>query len=228
MNKEALKLKVENCFQNAEKMLQDSGSLIPMLDIEFLDDKEKKCVMAVGLAVGDDKDVRDKFIKGLGLTLGAMKRIGKIKEVSCVVMMSEAWFSSVSKEEAKSGFKLPSQDQNRREMLVASGLTADVICLMRSKEMFSVEVKGKRHFTLSDIKEIVGGAEPQNVESNVLNNFFVGYKKALEDNPENRRRDEMAVLFKDASLDQLLESAVKVLTQHVGGVKSEFINKKIN
>lgn len=227
MQKEELKLKVENCLKHSEQILNDSGSLIPMLDIEFVDDKGEKSLIAVALATGEDRDKRDVFIKGLGLTLGAIKRIGKIREVRCVVMMSEAWFSSPSDKNYNSGNYLrPSKDPNRREMLMASGLTADGICIMRSKEMFSVEVKGKRHFTLRDVPELNG--DPLKSESAVLENFFWGYNKSMEKNERNDLMDLMAKTgaFKSMSFDEMLQKAIKVLTTQVGGVKSEFINYK--
>lgn len=227
MNKEALKLKIEQCFKNSERILVSSGELIPMLDIEFVTDKGEKSAIVVGLAIGDEKIKRDMFIKGLGLMMGTIQKIGKIKGVNCVVMMSEAWFS-VMDSKGKDAYEkamhaMPSKDPNRREMLIASGLTADGLCLMKTKEMFSVEVKGKRHFTLTDFKE---GTEALQAESNVLNNFFDGYKKSTEDNEKNRLIEASAQLFSSMTLDELIERSVKVLTSQVGGLNSKFINYK--
>ena len=224
MTKDELKVKIDKCFENSEQIMLERGELIPMLDIEFIDDTGEKQIMAVVLATGKDRNVRDKFIQGLGGTLGLVKRMGKIKGVECVVMMSEAWFSSPSKEQYEKGnyYKMPSQDPHKREMLMATGLTNDGICLMHGKEMFSVEVKGKRHFTLSDIPEMKKGFE--SMESNVLNNFFVGYKNATENSKKNELFDVMFSKFGDMPLDEILQRSIKILTQQVGGLNSEFIN----
>lgn len=223
MKKEELKIKIDNCFKNSEQILIDIGELIPMLDIEFTDDKDEKSIVAVVLATGESKQVRDTFIRGLGLTFGLIKQTGKIKEVRCVAMMSEGWFSSLPKGSDISKAPLPSQDPNRREMLIATGLTADGICLMRAKEMFSVEVKGKRHFTLNDLPEMNKGFDDGKAESNVLNNFFDGYKKPAE---KSQELEMFKNVFASFSLDEILEKSIKVLTQRVGGLNSEFINYK--
>jgi hypothetical protein len=220
MTKEELKNKIELYFENAEKMLVKQGSLIPMLDVEFVDENGKDCVMAVVMA----NDNKDKFIRGFGLVMGAIQRLGKIKEVKCIVMMSEAWFSSPSKEEYKKNpNQMPSQDPNRREMLMAVGLTADGKCLMHSKEMFSILVKGKRHFTLKEVPEL--NMEKGKMQSNVLDNFFFGFKKALEDSEKNKFLDLIAPSIKDTTLNEVLERAIKALTSSVGGLDYQIIKK---
>src|SRR6185295_2456456 len=156
MIKKELETRLEESFAYAEEILVKNGKLIPMFEIEFIDEKDKKNIIMVGLALDDNNIKRNKFIKGLGLMFGAYKRMGKIKEVVCVVMTSEAWISYVTKEEYKlkhGKVGRPSEDPDRKEMLIVSGLTSDGICLLKAKEMITIEVKGKRHFSLNEFPE---------------------------------------------------------------------------
>lgn len=226
MTKEELKLDIDKSFELAESLLNKQGELIPMLEINFKDEHDKNGRVAVVLAVGDNKNRRDAFIRGLGLVFGAMRRMRKIKEVRYIGMMTEGWFSTPSKEEMKlmhGNVLPPSQDPNRREMLIATGLTADGLCVMKSKEMFSVEVKGKRHFTLENIPEM-NDKNVSEAKSYMLDNFFIGYKKAEEDSERNRLLDVMIGKFSNISFDEMLGRSIKVLTQQVGGIDSKFIN----
>ncbi len=226
MIKDELQIKVNECFEHAEKVLSERGELMPMLDIEFTNAQGGKELMAIGLAIGDERKKRDAFITGLGLLMAVAKQLGKIQEVKCIVMMSEAWFSTPSKSEYKlmhGKIRMPSEDPNRREMLMAYGLTADGIIVIKSKEMLTVEVKGKKHFTLIDMPTM---KEYVSAESNVLARFFKGYEKGMEDNERNRTLLSASFLFKDIPLDELLNRSIKVLTQQVGGLASEIIKHK--
>lgn len=220
MNKLELQNKIDKCFENAERMLNERGELIPMIDIEFEMADKKKAVIAIVLATGDDRNARNAFITGIGMGMGIIKRLGKINEVRCVALMSEAWFSTYDKNVDINNVPMPSKDPKRREMLIATGLTAKGLCVMKGKELFSVEVKGKRHFRLEDRPEMSGGTKH---ESAMLEHFFTGYKKAQETTEKNTMLDTMAVLFKDMTFDEMLPRILKVITENIKGYKSEFI-----
>lgn len=224
MTKTELTKKIDTCFENAVKMLEDQGSLIPMLDLEFKDSTGKNSIIAIVLA-DETKEMRDKFIKGLGSLFGGIQLTGKIQEVSCISMMSEAWFSTPSKEEVKQdSYKIPSQDPKRRECLIATGLTPDGTCIMRTKEMFSVEIKGKRHFSLRDLPEMKGN-NPEKTESNLLGQFFDGYKYTLSRTIPKEYSAE-SELMRAVPLEKLIEKGIEFLIKEVGQgkLKSEFIN----
>lgn len=222
MTKEKLQLKIDKCFENAEKMLIENGSLTPMLDIEFIDEKGRNCIMAVVLADGDDKQRRYNFIRGLGLTVGSIKALGKIKEVEAIAMMSEAWFSTLPKDADISKAPRPSEDPNRGEMLIATGMTADGTCLMHAKQMFSVEVKGKRHFTLNDLPEMSDKSGKH--QSDLLNQFFIGLKASEQTQYDMSSLKEH---FAKMSLDEMIQGGIKALTRQVGGLESEIIKSKL-
>lgn len=213
MTKEELNTRVEKSLERAELILSDTGGLPSILEIHFTDDNGKKNMQGIVL-VGSTPEDGHKTIRGLGLIFGAMKRLNKVQELHCVVMMSETWFSTFKKDEYKLPHKSPSEDPNLREMLSVCGQTLDGIILMKGKEMFSVEVKGKRHFTLKDFPI----DEPdKHGQSNILDAFFKGYNIALEPSEKNKMLDGMVENIKDMPLQELLPRAFKVLADHVGG-----------
>lgn len=229
MNNEELQNKIEESFKFAEKTLTETGSIVPMLNIDFKDMSGKQCNMQVVL-MDSDSEKRRKFILILGATMGAIKRLNKIKEINSITMISEVWFTMPSEKEVKlmkGNFKPPSQSANKREGLLATSLSDSGIALFKIKEMISVEVKGKRHFSLNDVPEINDKTEQQEnkYKVNLLDNFFDGIKQA---NEGKQSLFELGNLFKDMPLDEMLKSGIKAVVNHVGGLEAEIItNKKL-
>ncbi len=222
---EQLNKKVEECFDHAVDMLNKQGEINPMLDIEFEEPNGKQGILAIVL-VGDDRARWATFVRGIGLLLSAIKRMGKIKDVRGVVILSEGWFSSVGKEDYEKGnFTRPSLSANRREMLMVAGLTENGIQSVQNKEIFRVEVKGKKYFNLQGLDY----GKFQGAEIQVLKNFFDGYGKVFAEN-DPRQLGMEAMLkatnnFDQVDLDTVLKMGVEKLTKIIGG-DSEYIPVK--
>lgn len=222
MNKEELKKRVDKCFSFAERMLTETGSMVPMLDLYYIDMEDKPKKIGVVLA-GDDKKKRDAFIRGLGVIFGMMTKLGKIKDVESVCIMSEAWGTSHQIGEDISKAPMPSQSPNRMELLMVSGLTPTGDCVFRAKEMISIEVKGKRHFSLKDLPVDQGKEATNAAESGMLQQFYDGLKHGLEPNAADGSPGED--LARSLSMEDLFAKSVESLARFVGS-DSEIVNLK--
>lgn len=216
MTKDELKIKIEKCFENAVNQLREQGDLPPLLEIAFTEDNGKEAKIGMFIA-GAEKDDRDKFIHAMGILIGIIQSIGRIKEMGYISFVSEAWFSVAEKEKYESGkFVMPSKDPKRREMLLCVGMLPDGTQEVIMKEMFSSDIKGKRYFTLSEFKD--GKAEGAGKhESYLLENFYNGYKVPLVDTSMAKK------LFKDSNmkLPEMLEIGTKHLIELLGNGKFE-------
>lgn len=226
MSQEQLKEKVEECFSFGEQTLSANGDLPPMLEVDWIGMDDKSCRSMVVMAFGE-KDKRDKFIRGLGVTLGMMERIGKVKETRSVCMISEAWLSRHHKDVDMKKVKMPSEDPNRVDALVVAAMTRDGECLFRAKEMTIVDtdMNGRRHFSLHDLPEQTQQGAVS-AESNILKQFYDGQKHGLtftgaDDLPG---ADEA----KRLPMEELFELSVKNLVKVIGGLDSEIINQSAN
>lgn len=230
MTKDELKTEVDKTFELATKMLNDTGSIVPFLEVSFTlaDGKPSKIGVVIG---GSDQQQSAFFIKGLGFLMGVFKKLDKIKEVNHIAMMSEGWFITSSQAELKLNhgqFRRPSEAPDRKEMLMVIGLSEEKVMAMKAKEIFRVEVKGKSHFTLQDMpKEMdVSNSKPTEEEGafqSSLSSFFASYKRALIV-PEPPGQFD----FKNLSFEDCIKSGIKVLLQNIKGLDAEvqIINKK--
>lgn len=226
MNQKELQVKVDACFIQLERGLAQNGQFIPMIDIEMTDDSNQKFVMPVAMAVKNDEELR-KLILGLGLCLGGIKQIGKIKEINCIVMLSEGYFMKVSKEEYEkikntSSIK-PSSNIDRREMLLAIGLSDDGSIAVKAKEKFTVEVKGKNIYSLSEVSDMKSIPTKESYVP-MLKTFFDGVVDRIKgserykiDHPEDYIRTFTSMHRKDKSLNDVLDIAIEHLMENMGG-----------
>lgn len=236
MTKDELKIRVEKAFSIAEGMLQEAGMVVPLIEISIVKDDDKKGVVAFAFG-GISKEKTKEILHGFGLLMGAMQVVGRVKEVSSICMSTEAWMSMVDKDKAdeyEKKYKGVSEDPNKIEVLITAGRNMAGDYDLKVKSMFSVEVKGKRHFTLNDIPQLASrNGEAKGGDSALLDRFFNSYQVVVEQkNPLARMATEQYLQSynpKTMAFDDMLQSGINVILKEVGGVGSETIksNKKI-
>ena len=222
---ELLKKKIEKELETGVKMLNDLGSIQPMISIDFVLDDGKETIVPI-MIMDDNKPKRDMFLNGLGILFGLYKTIGRVKELNSITMLSEAWMSVVKKQDAEmKRYPKPSEDPNRIEALIVSGIGVDGVCLMTGKEIVSVEVKGKRHFSLNEITHMKDAVV---VESTPLKAFMDGFNRVINEKDKEKIAFLMQgfTLFKDKTFDEMLKGGIDVLVKQVGGLSSQIINLK--
>lgn len=209
---------VDKEFEYATEMLNKNGMLHPMFGMEYTEVNGKVGKLAV-LLVGDNQSMITAFTRGLGLCFGALKKLNKLDTVSHVWLLGEAWFTHIAA--ADKGMVLrPTVDPARREMLRVAALTADGLSSLKSMEMFTAEVKGKKHFSLMPMPT----DRQENADADLLENFFTGYARTQDDNdPRNNPLKAMAANvagMQHLDFDRALTIMVEALSKIVGG-KSE-------
>ena len=110
---------------------------------------------------------RHKFLEHIGHELADKKEYTP----QAILWASEAWTSRVAKGQDPNGIK-PSQDPNRKEIFCITTMQADGKTGM---QVYNIK-RNKKEVNLIVNKEMSKGLS---VESNLLNNFWQGYNKAL-------------------------------------------------
>ncbi len=172
MTKEKLKDRIDFSFFCAQDSFLQNGGFIPMLDISFKKEEETESTRIVVALAGEAVDNRLKVVYSLGAVLGNYKNQKKVKEIENILMINEAWASMHKKEEDLNNVLKPSQNPNRIEILVCTGLTPNGICLMKGKQIKRILIEQKPRIDLVDME---GSEDYTEVQSNLLQKFYDGY-----------------------------------------------------
>lgn len=179
-------------FDPAVEVFGKSGGFQPMVFIDFewlksgnaKEEEQRKNEKAVSLAVmlasDEAVDARRYVFHALGTAAGLLQMLEIAGAPLGIRMASEAWMSV---QENKKGSKLaPSDDPNRIEVLIASGLDHDSQTGIRIKE---IKRGRKKRVSLQTPKgyEVTPVAKSKPNETS-LSEFFKAYKETMANPPK--------------------------------------------
>ncbi len=168
----------------------------------------------------------DRFIKdrndvvfSIGLRFGIQKMKKEVDEIDAVFMMAEAWLS-LEKIGEKLKYTRPSEDPNRLEVIVSSGLSSDDESIVEAYEIKKrytdgegvivdfVNVKDLPQLKETDRnKETKDGGSFDESASPLLDSFFAGVN--LMDVFSKTLPEEFKDIVKEATTDELFGMFIK-------------------
>ena len=174
MTKKELSLGVkENLKFAKEHYEKNEGGLATMFIIE-----SKKDGKGTGLAalLGDNGalEKRMDIIFDLGVRTGIELSRGDIDSIEAVYMVSEAWFSMSDLDDNSLKFKMPSEDPNKKEALVSSGVSQDgssIFMMFEIKKSIDLDT-GRMKVSFVPIDE--ANKDGVEMESPLLQRFWDG------------------------------------------------------
>lgn len=188
--KEELEERLNTSFEFATKAYDEqNGSLYMTIDIKFkkLNSENTGLVMVLG----DTETVNQRFniMAKMGRTMGSLMVEEKILGVEDILFFSEAWVSQQKIEKSDKGkkiepknFKMPSEDPNKREVVMAT-ITDGQTIIMKAKEIKRFFSGDKVQVKLEDT-ELAGQMNDMKVngtsESPLLKSFYDAYKECVD------------------------------------------------
>jgi hypothetical protein len=181
MTKEELKKEVEAISKSGLEIYEKDKELIPTMFVVFKGlgegKKDEKALAVVPLITKDSSEKRE-FVFGLGRSVNSQIRPAITKDsghvvgdVECIMMASEAWYSEVKDKKPDEDFTPPSQDPNRKEMLIFSGMNEyrEVVAIA-----YKIEEKDGEKKAIEMIMSESKSSE-SSLEAPLLSAFWDGY-----------------------------------------------------
>ena len=178
MNKQELKTKVKENLEFAKEMCErnDENGGVQVMLITDTSKGDKKTGIAAILANEGAVEKRRDIVFDLGVRAGIELLNGSIDSVNAVFMVSEAWFSEGPKDSKAKDMVMPSEDPNKKEAIVSTGMSkdGDTACgMFELKRSFDLE-NGKLKISFAPIGDEKGKEKDEAFDSPLLRQFWNG------------------------------------------------------
>jgi hypothetical protein len=214
MTKEELKKSVNENLDYVKSSYENNQGFSTTLVIETLKEKKKH---SIAIILHNDAAMENRFkvIFGLGIRTAIQKFRGDVESIEAIYLMSEAWTSIPSKpikkgQEDKMG--RPSEDPNRKEAIISTGLSRDglnafgIFEIKKSLDIISEKFK-------VDLVPLEIGNKKKDIEmeSPLLKRFWSGVE--LTESLFDKMPEDLRVVAKDMPVDPFLNMIMQQLEE---------------
>lgn len=220
ITKSQLKLRVKENLKFAKDFYEKGDGedgLAVMMVVDTVKDGKKSGVAAILANEGAVEKRRD-IAFDLGVRAGIDLSKGIIDSIDAFFMISEAWYSTAEKDTAMDKMPMPSQDPNKKEAIVSTGMSkegATAIGMFELKKSFDLDnAKIKVSFEpIGDGPKVVGDGE---IESPLLQQFWNGVKlmEKFDETLPPILRDHLKGLTTDKIFDMFSRSINELREKH--------------
>lgn len=212
MTKDELKVIVEEEMKTAEDLMSSAGEFKTMFMHNFTSIEGEN--LKSGVCFGDSGSMEKRFeiVEAVGCIMGVLESNEMIKSCDLICLISEAWVSQYDKDVDLKNVPSPRNDPKKKEVLIAAAQTFDKIGYLKMKQISSMEVKGKRFFTLTEMPEYKEASEFSSQDSKLFDSFWSGYKRGREN------KDPIAKLpdfIKNAGLKEVMGNMISKAVQEI-------------